>query len=91
MTTLNVENKTYTYNYQEFNSFEIVRPYFDITQKVLYFTVNLIQVDKDNPRIYRKLVQSYDMYFEKENFDKIINLDVLYNKITTNLGVTVVT
>ncbi len=91
MTTLNVETKTYTYNYQEFNSFEIVRPYFDISEKILFFSVNLIQVDKDNPRVYRKIVQSYDMYFEKENFDKIINLDVLYNKITTNLGVTVVT
>lgn len=90
MTTLNVETKTYTYNYQEFNSFEIVRPYFDITEKILFFSVNLIQVDKDNPIVYRKIVQSYDMYFEKENFDKIINLDVLYNKITTNLGVTVV-
>jgi hypothetical protein len=90
MTTLNVETKTYTYNYQEFNSFEIVRPYFDISQQVLYFTVNLIQVDKDNPRIYRKIVQSYDMYFEKENFTKIINLDVLYDKIITNLGVKVV-
>ena len=92
MSTINVKQAQYQIPTLTANSFEIVRPFFDLETEILYLDVNLYYIDPLNPAIYKTLIskQSLELDNSAPNyyFNQVIDSETLTNYILEQLKLT---
>lgn len=92
MSAINVNTSQYQVPTRTANAFEIVRPYFDLEEQILYVDVNLYYIDPLNPEIYKTLLSKQSLELDNSSpnsyFSEVIDVEALETYILTQLQLT---